>query len=94
MRGFYEIRNIRIISKGLFLKNEYRVVSGCKAWTTVFPKVDDIRMDEIPVDVIAGESCADTRILENPYYFMGVRDYDDNDTFSKINRNATAAMGK
>ena len=66
MRGLYEIRNIRIISKGLFLKNEYRVVSECKAWTTVFPKVDDISMDEIPVDVIAGECCADTRLLENP----------------------------
>ena len=38
--------------------------------------------------------CADTRLLENPYYFMGVRDYDDNDTFSKINWNATAAMGR
>ena len=25
---------------------------------------------------------------------MGVRDYDDNDTFSKINWNATAAMGR
>lgn len=94
MRGLYEIRNIRIISKGLFLKNEYRVVSECKAWTTVFPKVDDISMDEIPVDVIAGECCADTRLLENPYYFMGVRDYDDNDTFSEINWNATAAMGR
>ena len=75
-------------------QNEYRVVSECKAWTTVFPKVDDISMDEIPVDVIAGECCADTRLLENPYYFMGVRDYDDNDTFSKINWNATAAMGR
>ena len=94
MRGLYEIRNIRIISKGLFLKNEYRVVSECKAWTTVFPKVDDISMDEIPVDVIAGECCADTRLLENPYYFMGVRDYDNNDTFSKINWNATASMGR
>ena len=51
-------------------------------------------MDEIPVDVIAGECCADTRLLENLYYFMGVRDYDDNDTFSKINWNATAAMGR
>ena len=51
-------------------------------------------MDEIPVDVIAGECCTDTRLLENPYYFMGVRDYDDNDTFSKINWNATAAMGR
>ena len=93
-RGLYEFRNIRIISKRLFLKNEYRVVSECKAWTTVFPKVDDISMDEIPVDVITGECCTDTRLLENPYYFMGVRDYDDNDTFSKINWNATAAMGR
>lgn len=94
MRGLYEIKNIRIISKGLFLKNEYRMVSECEAWTTVFPKVDDISMDELPVDVIAGESYTDARILENPYYFMGVRDYDDNDTFSRINWNATAAMGK
>ena len=94
MRGLYEIRNIRIISKGLFLKNEYRVVSECKACTTVFPKVDDVSMVELPVDVIAGENCTDARILENPYYFMGVRDYDDNDTFSKINWNATAAMGR
>lgn len=94
IRGLYEIKNIRIISKGLFLKNEYRMVSECEAWTTVFPRVHDISMDELPVDIIAGESCADVRILENPYYFMGVRDYDDNDTFSKINWNATAAMGR
>lgn len=94
IRGLYEIKNIRIISKGLFLKNEYRMVSECDACTTVFPRVDDISMDELPVDVIAGENCTDARILENPYYFMGVRDYDDNDTFSRINWNATAAMGR
>ncbi len=94
IRGLYEIKNIRIISKGLFLKNEYRVISECKAWMTVFPKVDDIGMDEISVDVIVGESCTNARILENQYYFMGVRDYDDNDTFSKINWNATATMGR
>lgn len=93
-RGLYEIKNIRIISKGLFLKNEYRIVSECKARTTVFPKVDDISIDELPVDVIAGENCTDARILENQYYFMGVRDYDNNDTFSKINWNATASMGR
>lgn len=55
----------------------------------IFPKVDDISIDELPVDVIAGENCTDACILENQYYFMGVRDYDNNDTFSKINWNAT-----
>ena len=93
-RGLYEIKNIRIISKGLFLKNEYRMVSECKAWTTVFPKVDDICIEDIPTDMSMGDSLTDVRILENLYYFMGVRDYNDNDTFSKINWNATAAMGR
>jgi len=94
IRGLYEIKNIRIISKGLFLKNEYRMVSECKACTTVFPKVDDVCIEDIPTDMSMGDSFTDVKILENPYYFMGVRDYDDNDTFSKINWNATAAMGR
>lgn len=93
-RGMYEIKEVTVSSFGLFLKKEYTAGRKIYQCVTVYPDCADVRNIQVPVKNMIGDYNSGTRLMENMLYYQDVREYQDTDTFSRINWNATAVMGQ
>lgn len=89
-RGFYSIEGLNIIAKDFFMTGTFAENVENRAELYVFPrKLDDVRL-QIMFNNILGELEARNSMLEDPYAFRGIRDYNNSDSMSKINWKATA----
>lgn len=93
-RGFYEIREIEIIYRGLFLKRELKKKISCKSSLTVYPKIQGVSDIELPFHKLVGDNTSKIRVDEDIFKFYGMRKYDPNDSLSKINWKKSAAVGE
>lgn len=93
-RGFYEIKEIEIIYRGLFLKKEFKKMLSCKSTLTIYPKIQDVSDIELPFHKLVGDNTSDIRINEDIFKFCGMRKYYPEDSLSKINWKASAASGE
>lgn len=93
-RGVYTIDKVYASSKGIFLRELYVHNYEYEAGMIVYPKLSDVSAINIPAIVLSGDYKSDTRLIENPFFFRGIRDYDSKDSVSRINWNATAVTGK
>lgn len=60
----------------------------------VYPRLVDVDKIFIHTQTLSGDTKSNYRQIEDPFEYRGVRSYVENDHFSKINWNATAATGQ
>ena len=93
-RGLYEIKEIQIIYRDLFLKNEFKITYHGESSLTVYPELQDVSDIRLPFHKYSGDKHSDIRINEDVFKFYGMRNYYPEDSVSKINWKASAASGK
>lgn len=92
-RGYYELKEIQLLAKDIFLTQDYVGKYHIMDYLYVYPKASDIRSLDIPFQRIMGELAEKKRVLEDPFAFTGIRDYSPYDAMSKINWKASARTG-
>lgn len=92
-RGYYEISDIQLLSKDIFLMQDCLKKYPARDCLYVYPKILQLHEIQIPFQRMMGEMEAKKRMLEDPFAFAGIRDYSPFDAMNKINWKASARTG-
>lgn len=89
-RGYYVIDGANVISRDFFLTKSFAKNISHKSDIYVFPeKYDNIKLDSV-FSMIIGDVESKNSLIEDPYTFRGIREYDSSYNMRHINWKATA----
>lgn len=89
-RGIYNINSFNIIARDFFMTRNFAASIKSNAQIYVFPaKIKHYEFDVI-CNTLMGDIENKKSLVEDPYTFRGIREYDTSDSISKINWKATA----
>lgn len=92
-RGYYRINNIDLVASDLFFLNEDGKNQVTNQYLYVYPMVlreEDFRLS---LQKINGEILVKRHLLEDPFEYRGVREYQPFDDIRSVNWKATARTG-
>lgn len=89
-RGYYKIRGIDIIGADLFLTTEMRESRKTDRYVYVYPKPYDSNEFSLSLQQLNGEILTKRHLLEDPFEYRGIREYQPYDDMRSINWKATA----
>ncbi len=93
-RGCYYMHDTNITSSDLFLS---LILTGKRINNSiihVFPKKLDLKFFDIPFQTISGDFISQRTLVEDPFEFKGIREYQPYDGIKKINQKSTAKNNK
>ncbi|MBQ7063522.1 MAG: DUF58 domain-containing protein [Firmicutes bacterium] len=93
-RGVYTIQGIDLISNNLFITSKFVTVLEDKAMMAVYPRLIDAEEYRIPFQKMMGEIVTRRFMIEDPFMFRGIREYQPYDSMKSINYKASAREGK
>lgn len=93
-RGYYTITTMDLVASDLFLTSLY--VETCPVHTAlyVYPKFFDSREFRQSLQQLNGEVLTKRHLLEDPFEYRGIREYQPTDDMRSINWKATAKTGE
>ena len=93
-RGVYTIKGVDLVSHNLFVTD--RLVQTVPSGDTLLVYPERIPADEfrVPYEKMIGEIITKRCLMEDPYMFKGIREYQPYDSFRSINFNASARAGQ
>lgn len=89
-RGYYEISSLHILTRDFFLMNRFASLRKNDTHIYVLPGKRGDREFRNMFQRLLGEIQNQRSLVEDPYTFRGIRDYDRSDTIRSINWKATA----
>ncbi len=89
-RGVYTINGITITAKDFFMTKTFAAGISCYDVIYVLPRKIEAPELNIFFNTILGDMETKRGLLEDPYTFRGIKEYDRRDNMSKINWKATA----
>ena len=92
-RGYYEIRKVDLVTRGILLSGEMYHTISCSTYLYVYPKKIAGEKRELVFQRISGIYESRKRLLEDPFLFRGIREYTPEDPMNKINWKASARTG-
>lgn len=92
-RGYYELAFVHLLTRDFFLLNRFAEKIENETAITILPKRRKEEMVDIAFQSIYGDFVNPHSLLEDPFSFRGIREYDRRDSFHKINWKATAKTG-
>ncbi len=92
-RGYYHIKNIDLVSSDLFLMNEMVKSMSTSCYLYVYPKLFDSREFRMSLQKLNGEVLVKRHLLEDPFEYRGIREYQPFDDIRSVNWKATARTG-
>ncbi len=92
-RGYYHIKNIDIVGSDLFLTMEMVKSTGTACYLYVYPKLFDSREFRMSLQKLNGEVLVKRHLLEDPFEYRGIREYQPSDDIRSVNWKATARTG-
>ncbi len=95
-RGYYHIKNIDLVGSDLFLTtcNEMVKSIGTTCYLYVYPKLFDSRQFRMSLQKLNGEVLVKRHLLEDPFEYRGIREYQPFDDIRSVNWKATARTGE
>lgn len=92
-RGCYTIDDAGIATDDLFFRHRYIRRFPAECSITVFPRIKGV--ENFPIDFrrLTGEIISRRSMIEDPFFFRGIRDWEPTDSIRHINWNATARTG-
>jgi uncharacterized protein (DUF58 family) len=92
-RGYYKLSDARLVGGDLLFSYKLirRFPVTCEIF--VYPRVKDVGRFNIDFKKIIGETTARRNLVEDPFFFRGIRDYYPFDSMKTVNWNATARTG-
>lgn len=94
-RGYYIIQEADLVASDLFLTAQYTAttsLSGCSLY--VYPKPFSHPDFKRSLKQLSGKVLAKRHLLEDPFEYRGIRDYQPQDDLKSINWKATAHTGE
>lgn len=92
-RGYYEIKNIDLVGTDLFFSTEMMNSISSNCYLYVYPKTFYSEEFQISLQKLNGEILVKRHLLEDPFEYRGVREYQPNDDIKSVNWKATARTG-
>lgn len=92
-RGYYHIKNIDLVGSDLFLSTEMVKSMGTTCYLYVYPKFFDSSEFRISLQKLNGEVLVKRHLLEDPFEYRGIREYQPFDDIRSVNWKATARTG-
>lgn len=89
-RGYYEISSLHILTRDFFLANRFARKMENDAFLYVLPGKRQENELAVMFQNLLGEILNRRSLLEDPYTFRGIREYDHSDSIRSINWKATA----
>jgi len=89
-RGYYTFRGVDIIASNLFFTKEYVRSKDSSSYLYVFPKLYNPGVMEPVLNRINGETLVKRNVVEDPFEFRGIREYQPYDGMKNINWKASA----
>ena len=93
-RGYYSLKDIHLISTDLFHFGEYRESRPIESYLYVYPRIYDQREFQTALHKLNGDILVKRHLLEDPFEYRGIREYQPFDDIRNVNWNATARTGK
>ena len=93
-RGYYHINNIDLVGSDLFLSEEMYKSQGTNCYLYVYPKTFDTREIHLSLQKLNGEILVKRHLLEDPFEYRGIREYQPFDDIRSVNWKATARTGE
>lgn len=93
-RGVYTIRGIDLISNNLFITSKFVMTVQDSATMVVYPRLVPTEEFMIPFQKMMGDIITRRFMIEDPFMFKGIREYQPYDSFKSINFKASARAGE
>ena len=93
-RGVYSVKGIDLVSHNLFISDKLAETKHTGTTMLVYPRQIDAEEFRVPYEKMMGEIITRRALVEDPYMFKGIREYQPYDSFNKINFTATARAGE
>ena len=93
-RGVFAISGVTVTAKDFFMTKTFAQALDCYNKLYIFPRKIESPEFETYFNTVMGEIEARKGLLEDPYTFRGIREYDVRDNMSKINWKASAKNGE
>jgi len=93
-RGYYKVNNIDLVGNDILLSEHFYASLDVNTWTYVYPR--PLINDEMKLSLqqLNGEILSKRHILEDPFEYRGIREYQPYDDMRMINWKATAKTGE
>lgn len=92
-RGYYTIDGVSLVASDLLLTGMFVAEVSAKAAIYVYPKPYDSQEFRRSLTMLNGEVLARRHLLEDPFEYRGIREYQPYDPMRSINWKATAKTG-
>lgn len=92
-RGYYCINGIDMVGSDLFFSAQMVKSSQEECYLYVYPKAFDSREFRLSLQQLNGEVLAKRHMLEDPFEYRGIREYQPYDDIRSVNWKATAKTG-
>lgn len=92
-RGYYHIKNIDLVGTDLFLSSEMVKSMSTSCYLYVYPKPFDSSMFRMSLQKLNGEILVKRHLVEDPFEYRGIREYQPFDDIRSVNWKATARTG-
>jgi uncharacterized protein (DUF58 family) len=93
-RGYYSIDDVDLIASDLLMTSEMADTVKLHRTIYVYPKPFDSREFRLSLQQLNGEILSRRRLLEDPFEYRGIREYQPFDDMRSINWKATAKTGE
>ena len=93
-RGYFVIDGANVISKDFFLTKNFAKNISHKSDIYVFPEKIENEMIDSVFSMVIGDIENDRSLIEDPFTFRGIREYDSSCSMKRINWKATAKTDK
>ena len=92
-RGYYSITSMDIVATDLFMTSQFVETLPVSASIYVYPKIFDSNEFRRSLQQLNGEVLTKRHLLEDPFEYRGIREYQPTDDLRSINWKATAKTG-
>lgn len=92
-RGYYRINNIDLVASDLFFLNEESQSLTMQEYMYVYPSIYQKEDFRLSLQKLNGEIIVKRHMLEDPFEYRGIREYQPFDDIRSVNWKATARTG-
>jgi len=92
-RGYYTITSMDMVATDLFMTNQFVETLPVATSIYVYPKIFDSNEFRRSLQQLNGEVLTKRHLLEDPFEYRGIREYQPTDDLRSINWKATAKTG-
>lgn len=93
-RGYYKINGIDLIAQDMFLTTELVEDRHTEQYLYVFPAPFDSEAFRRSLQQLNGEALSRRHLIEDPFEYRGIREYQPYDDMRSVNWKATAKTGE